>query len=300
MRYGMSILALVAVLALGAVVQAESIALWVGTGLAPGTGNDHVTAVDDLGFARNSTAVIPDASSGNPAWSSTTLTFQTNFDSASRGNPIKFSFVGFADMFALLPATSGGGTLVIDNATLRLGTASNMTTIFAPIVVAEVDSTNPWLAGTAGTNEININADKYDQAAFTAAGSGFDWVNETSGKFMEASFDTTNSDEQVPPAGLNSLMDFDVTAILDHQYHTTGVNTGFVLWAPDFKINDSSTKPSFHSSEATTTNASAARPQLLIDYHYDGGAQVPEPGTMLLLGSGVLGMIGYMKRKRMA
>jgi hypothetical protein len=29
------------------------------------------------------------------------------------------------------------------------------------------------------------------------------------------------------------------------------------------------------------------------------GGEIPEPGTLLLLGTGVLGVLGYMRRRRM-
>ena len=110
-------------------------------------------------------------------------------------------------------------------------------------------------------------------------------------KFLIGSLDLTNqtstSSIALPNGG---LFDLDVTDIVAEQYDS-GFNGGLVGYALT-----QSNLPGINSSEAT---AFWGHPMLTIEYHYEGDP-IPEPGTMLLMGSGLLGMIGYMRRKRMA
>ena len=165
MRCKMSVLAVVAVLALGSGAFADVIALWDGvTTKNPG---DTVTPIDDTFIHR-----LNASQNGT----SNTLQLQTN----SGPNPVKYILIGFKDLFTELPpATSGGGTLVVDDAALQLSTNG---TPDGPVAVATL--VTPWLLNAPGTNEINVTGEHSDLANTTT------WA---AGNFTTADLDVTGS-----------------------------------------------------------------------------------------------------------
>jgi len=199
---------------------------------------------------------------------------------------------GVKNLSTLLPATSGGQDLVIDNATLVVASKNSGTAQSLPLSVALV--TEDWLGSTAGSNETAVTWNTTDGSTPWSPGpTSFDYTADVSGSVTADTTLTTGWGKQ------NGL---DIKNIVEAWYDTG--NTGLAMWLdPADASGFTNTTWSIVSSEDEAgnwngQNSLAKRPALLIDYHYEGGA-IPEPGTMLLVGSGALGLLGYLRRRKM-
>ena len=82
-----------------------------------------------------------------------------------------FVLIGFGDLFDLIPPTSGGNAIVIDDATLEL-ILDNVDSS-AAMTVSRV--LTDWLVGTPGTNQNNVNQDGCDNAG------SVEWASDPDG-----------------------------------------------------------------------------------------------------------------------
>lgn len=186
----------------------------------------------------------------------------------------RFGLIGWKDLFTLVPPTSGGFPIVIDNALLTLAGAGGTNVVGDAGIVR---MTTQWLLNAAGTNESNVHYEESDDA---------DNVPWASGDLSTS--DWTWDDEVIFSYTGKSWIDVyvvEITALMQALYDN-GVNAGFGVHgamgsSDDFKY-------------ASSEHGSKAHPALDMEYHY-----IPEPGTMLLVGTAVLGVLGYLRRRRM-
>ncbi len=201
--------------------------------------------------------------------------------------PAHAGLVGWADLFSLVPTTHNGNAIVIDCATLHLtyyipgsirtsGALSDTVTVYR--------MTTNWLTGPAGTNEANVNGLTNHGAAWAGGGAitTADW--------------TTGNAVSFPAYDSFISVSVNITALMMDLYDNGGVgtpvNAGFAL---DVPLHTGG----WSTGIATSENDLAYRPALEMTYHYAGTA-TPEPATLLLMGTGALGVMGYIRRRKMS
>lgn len=123
-----------------------------------------------------------------------------------------------------------------------------------------------------------------DRLTSTAWSSGGGTCDFTSGVTVSGTIPLVH-----PP---DYFIDIDVTDIVQDWEDGTPAY-GFVV-IPDNE--PSSTYYQFYSREEPLYGGLVRDPQLIIN---SSEGAIPEPGTMLLLGTGVLGALGYRRRRRM-
>ena len=174
-----------------------------------------------------------------------------------------------------LPGDLVGGTL--NSATLRLDVYS---TYFTAGTVDVYRSLVPWVEGPASqTWDAPANWLIYDY--------GQNW--NTNGA-MGATSDYDNS--EVASAafvyGYTGWLSIDVAGLVDDWVNNTATNYGFELLAGSLDVCLYS-----HSREGETGGYGNA-PELVLDY-----TPIPEPATLFLIGTGLLGLLGRARRRRM-
>ena len=278
MRYGMSILALVAVLAVGVQGHALNIAWREGGGTYEGITYTDVTCDD---------AYLNCASNSEYNYNTANLLMEKS----TYPNKARYQvLLGWAEMFDLVPRTSGGLSIVIDNAVIKFRSDLNGVQEPSDNYTCYRMATD-WLLTTAGENENNISYDEMDMTNHTPWATGV--LGNANGQvegFSALDYTAEHAVVQpwgIPKANQARLPDLDVTQLMQDIYDN-GTNGGFT-----FRQDGSPLYSSLKFKSSETTSADSA-PALLMEYHY-----VPEPGTLMLLGTGALGLIGYMRRRRM-
>lgn len=202
------------------------------------------------------TSIIDDASFDYP--------YSSNFGndgnlSGSNG----WGLLGFKDLFTLLPPTSNGDEIVIDNATLKLyGSGGANTT------VKIYRMTSQWMILPAGQSEANVSASLRDIAG---GGHWAAYVTPTYFNFGSGDYDTVSFFQGNLSSTYNGSADLNITSLLSALYDS-GVNQGFAITAGCY----------VRSSESA-----GREPVLTIDYHYQA---VPEPAALSLLALGGLAL----------
>ena len=272
MRYGMTILVAVALLAMTVMGYAAEINWRQGGGTYAGVDWTDVKCDDAVMLVRNKTYVPNGIGYGY---------VRARFGSSYESTVV----MGWAEMFTLVPPTSGGGNIVIDNAIITF-TSEQTHSDVPPLSLYRM--TTPWLNGTPGAIDNDV-CFAYKQASTTTT-----W---SAGDFSTADYTTTNG-VSFPWADGNANQKHPATVTqLMQDIYDSGVNAGLFLIQDDNALNDSAAKPGL--SEAGSSEwiyYANGQPTLHMEYHYE--TPIPEPGTMVLLGTGALGVIGYLKRKR--
>jgi hypothetical protein len=219
-------------------------ASWAGTAIAASaTLNAGTTTVDD-------------------AWVDTD-TPNTNYGTGANlvDNPNGFhpGVVGYKSMFALVPATSGGQSIVIDSATITVTTSG-------PGWIKIYRMTSDWMVKAAGLSQLNVTGNRRDLAG------GLSWA---AGQFGAADYDTVSFLTSTTPSAYNAQSTYNVTALVSGMYQL-GVNDGFA-------INTS-------GGYLRASEFGNSTPSLVVNYHY-----TPEPATLSLLAVAGLAMLKRRK-----
>lgn len=271
MRYGMMILVAAAVLAMSVTGYAASIA-WRERG-----GTEHGVTWTDFPSDDIALDLNKASTAGN---------YFGYVGSSGTTVRAKFWLEGWADLFTQVPATSGGGNIVIDNCVITWGHNSTGNEQVDNLTVFRV--TTDWLNGHAPGA-----IDNYISLAYKNTETSATWAN---GNFSTADYTETNKTRFDFSGVNNSSSPANVTQLMQDMYDN-GTNTGFML-ARDDVLNTATAKPAGGEAGGPLWSFyGRTRPRLQMEYHYE--APIPEPGTLLLLGTGVLGTLGYLGRRRM-
>ena len=217
--------------------------------------------------------------------------------------------LGVKNLTTILPKVDGlGRTLSITDAKWVFRTTRGIT---GDMTVSRV--TSNWMLQAAGLSQgTGLQDDGItpeDGITGAAAGDGSTpwtegvWV---AGRFGLGDFSATDAD--VTTVGTSNwfpTMELDAIKALQGIYDS-GVNYGFCVTAPAVLDTSPSTDVYLMSNESNQASDwsgnrdASARPGLIIEYAYVGGAASPEPDTLMLLGTGALGAIGLIRRRRIA
>jgi len=193
----------------------------------------------------------------------------------------KFDGLLWADMSSLSGATINTATFHVAQDGWGWGGADD-------VELHRFTSTQDWVQGSnvgadwsnRWVNDNGAGARMMDWDTF--AGAGTDWSG-TYHTWMSGAapwtgyIDAVVYDCQSIPAGTAGV-DFDMKLLVQQWADGTYANNGWVMYA-QFGMNASA--------------AHLSTPTLTIDY-----TPIPEPGTLLLTGTGILGMIGWIRRRR--
>ena len=208
----------------------------------------------------------------------------------------------------ILPKVNGSGdVLSITSAKLVLSTTRGIT---GDYTVARV--TSNWMLQAAGLSQGTGKQDDgiSPEDGITGADLGDGSTPWTAGVWAAGSWsaaDYSGTDQNT--TGIATVdwfptMELDATKALQGIYDS-GVNYGICVIAPNVLDSAGGIDPAIMSNEANQAPDwsgnpyAAGRPGLIIEYTYvaSGNGDVPEPGTLMLLGTGALSLLGYARRR---
>jgi len=281
----MSILALAAALAVGVMAHADTIVLREGggTGIIDTTFDD--TYLDSINVA-------PDPPYETDANYGTATTMRSRSGNDWPGMYLRHSpLFGIKDLFSELSAVGAISSSEITSATLRLTRTNTNEKAFNVYRV-----TTDWMLQSAGQSELRPTynrLDAIDDLYWTHYMGTFSPTTRESGGThgappVDFSLDNIASVATLPSGtgAAGTAHDIDVTGQVMAMFDSN-LNAGWVIFG-----GGNGGPLTLAASEYATADW---RPTLTIEYE-----PIPEPGSMLLLGTGVLGVIGYIRRKRMA
>ena len=204
-------------------------------------------------------------------WGGASGVMYTKFDGTKK------TLIAFPNVATLVP---NGADVTSATLQLYLHTSNNQVKVAIHQILV------PWVEGTATVSGSPDDGVTWYDPDGPANGDN-NWPGDN-GMLVGTDYASNYETEKlVTSAQDDKYVDFDLTDLVRRWDNGDATNYGVVLLL-DQGYGEYYVFPSEHAST----------PKLVITYEA-GAGDVPEPGTMLLVGTGVLAVLGYMRRRRM-